>query len=130
MNVYKENLPTTKMLYSGLSRLFAVIAGIVLFSVFYILPTLFTKVPGTGCFDPCLNRTVFKLVKTDMRKTNKYYIIIYKTNLTLIISFLIPFALLITFNAKIILAMRRASLVKETLKTKNKGKELQNKVQP
>ena len=77
-----------------------------------------------------MNRTVFKLVKTDLRTSNKYYIIIYKTNLTLIISFLIPFALLIAFNAKIVMAMREASLVKETLnvKTSDKGRNLQNKV--
>ena len=104
------------------------LAGIALFSTFYILPTFFTKFPGKGCFDPCLNRTVYKMVKSELRTTNKYYIIIYKTNLTLIISFLIPFGLLITFNAKIVMAIRKASLIQESLKAKSKGRELQNKV--
>ena len=75
-----------------------------------------------------MNRTVYKMVKSELRTTNKYYIIIYKTNLTLIISFLIPFGLLITFNAKIVMAIRKASLIQESLKAKSKERELQNKV--
>ena len=110
----------------GMKRAVAILLSILVFSVLYILPTCFTKVPGPGCYDPCLNRIVYKLVKTDLRK-NSWYIIFYKWHLTLIISFLVPFGCLLVFNVKIILAFKRnqkrkrESCVKET--TTKKGEE-------
>ena len=115
----------------GLERLTAVVVGIVIFSVIYILPTCYTKVPGPGCFDTCLQRMVHRLKKTDLRH-NRLYIIIYKSNLALIISFVIPFGALLILNAKIILALRRVAKQRETATStatgKSKAKSLQNQV--
>ena len=100
----------------------AVVGGIFLFSFCYILPTLFTKIPGPGCYNACLGRTVYKLVKTTVRR-NKYYIIFYKSNLTLIISFIIPFALLVVFHTKMALKCRKSALRVNTLKTRSKSRK-------
>ena len=105
--------------------------AILVFSILYILPTFYTKVPGRGCFDTCLQRMVYRLVKTDLRH-NRFYIVIYKSNLTLLISFIVPFATLLTLNAKIMCTMRAIAKQKLTgrctVKGESKAKNLQNKV--
>jgi hypothetical protein len=67
--------------------------------------------------------------KTALRTTNQLYIFIYKTNLVFLVSLLLPFALLVFFNVKIILKVKSNTVIRPgTIKNNKKIKTLQKQV--
>ncbi|GIY77573.1 FMRFamide receptor [Caerostris extrusa] len=92
---------------------------ITLMAIFYNIPR-FWEVEHSEYFAPDMNRTVYKVVASQLR-VNKLYYEVYHIWLYLLVMYFIPFLVLMIFNILIWKTVRRANKERQTLSRKQQG---------
>ncbi|KAG8186389.1 hypothetical protein JTE90_026807 [Oedothorax gibbosus] len=92
---------------------------VTLAAVVYNIPR-FWEVEHTESFSPEMNRTVYRVVASQLR-VNKLYYEVYHVWLYLLVMYFIPFLVLAVLNTHIWRTVRRANVERRTLSRKQEG---------